>query len=720
MPPNRRNRRPPPGERPACWEAALRHWEAELHDPDAGQGSGSEDDFAHQEPTEEDAAMELGTMICEMKAKGNLTAKDACIMSWWACKSGVGGLVAQLAMAPGKSSGNYAKHFDRVLGAGVEDDDLYELRVPAYHRSTDSRVLATLSALPLHEAADEEIRSSADLRAKLEACRNTDKLPPAYWQHELVQRAPAAEPVYPYALYIDAVKFQRTDAVIGIWLCSLVSGLRQLCIVARKSELCSCGCHGQCTLHCLMTLLHWGCLHMARGVWPSTRHDGTPFTEADGARAAVSGARFGWRGVVLFVKCDMAEYVTSFGFASWSAAASPCPMCHCSHEDWGQIAGISLVDLPWRPKTFAEYQQACCACERLVRITSPGVFRTLRANLDYDRRKNGSRGRALLVDMPELGLKQGDRLVPGGDIWEVGQIDFMDPQSACRLLFWRRAAETWVRHRNPLFSEETGIVPERILVVDWLHALSLGVYKYFLATCLHILFRYDIFGVRRSTDDPPQRRPTDASMDNPEHTMSHVEFAQSVARMRAVLFTWYAEQEAAGTTHSKVQNLTPEMLGAPGAPKLGTWGAETNGILLFTRDLLRKREVAGRLPEALAVALTEGADSLAGVHNIIKESRAGACKPAAAQEFCERWKSHLHAMRKLGIEVRAKHHSIAHMCRKLLEYGTPALWACWVDESDNKLLANLALVAHRLVWSRRLLGEHRRAYGTRRAQRRRS
>ena len=132
MPRNRRL----PDERPG-WEAALRRWEAEVHDPDARQGSGSEDDFA-KEPTEEDAAMELGTMICAMKAKGNLTAKDACIMSWWACKSGVGGLVAELAMAPGKSSGNYAKHFDRVLGAGVDDDDLYELRVPTCHRSADN------------------------------------------------------------------------------------------------------------------------------------------------------------------------------------------------------------------------------------------------------------------------------------------------------------------------------------------------------------------------------------------------------------------------------------------------------------------------------------------------------------------------------------------------------------------------------------------------------
>ena len=69
------------------------------------------------------------------------------------------------------------------------------------------------------------------------------------------------------------------------------------------------------------------------------------------------------------------------------------------------------------------------------------------------------------------------------------------------------------------------------------------------------------------------------------------------------------------------------------------------------------------------------------------------------------------------IDVRATHHALGHMGVKLLEYGTPALLACWTDEGENKMLAQLALRAHRLVWSRRLISEHRLAYGTRRAQR---
>eukprot|EP00972_Heterocapsa_arctica_P010574 1552052-Heterocapsa_arctica.AAC.1 len=57
------------------------------------------------------------------------------------------------------------------------------------------------------------------------------------------------------------------------------------------------------------------------------------------------------------------EHVTSFGFPSWSTAAAPCPLCHCTAADWGNIAGIGPVTLPWRLKVFADYKRACDACE---------------------------------------------------------------------------------------------------------------------------------------------------------------------------------------------------------------------------------------------------------------------------------------------------------------------------------------------------------------------
>lgn len=680
-----------------AWEASLKSWEAELHDPDKACESDFEDDaFDEDAITPAMAAQELASMIIDMKHRGTISAKDACILSYWAAKSGVEGAVAQLAMRPGNpSTGNYSKHFDRVVNARGHDDELYVMRVPVYQRSYDCRAVSDVHLLPPLEAADEEIRGTPDMKTRLEECRDTGTLPPAYDGHAVVKGAPPHVPVYPFSLYVDAVQFQRTDAVIGFWLCSLVTGVRQLLVSLRKSELCACGCRGWCTIVCIMAMLNWSFLHMARGVAPAGRHDGSPWLESDAARAAIAGAALGWVGVVLFIKCDMMEYVTTFGFPSWSTSDSPCPLCFCSHSDWGAIAGISPVTLPWRLKTFHDYQIACSACEHLVHITSPDLFRTLRGSLEYDKRAGGSKGRSLLVDIPQLGLRKGDRLCPGGDITDVGQIDTLNPQSACRLLFWRRSAETFVRHRNPIFSEETGILPENVLVMDWLHTLSLGVYKYFISFVWHALFDVDAFSVGQCA---------------PEEF-----FFKSVARLRAVLFRWYDDETAAGREHSRVQNLTPEMVGRSAAHKLGTWGAETNGLLLFTDHLLRTLGDKIRA-DALLRSMVRGCGALIGIHNIIKE-HAGTIRASVAQAFADHVKAHLHAMRELQIPVRAKHHALSHMAYKLLEYGSPALWACWRDESENKLLAQLALRAHRSVWSRRLIAEHRLAFGTRRTQR---
>jgi hypothetical protein len=683
-----------------AWEASLTSWEAELHDPDPGDDSESDVEFDWDAVTEAVAQEELGSLIIGMKHRGTLTATDACLLCWWAHKAGVKGVVAQVAMRPGhKNTGNYSRHFDKIVNPTDHDDDLYVMTAPGYHRSTDLRVLADFSVLPPHDAADEEIRGNPGIRKLLEECRNTDTLPPAYNTHEIVRNAPEGTPVYPYALYIDAVKFQRTDNVIGIWLCSLVTGLRQLCVAMRKSEMCACGCRGWCTMYCIMTFLNWSFVHMARGLAPSARHDGSPWKESESARDIVSGASLGWRGVVLFIKSDMMEHVTSFGFPSWATDKHPCPLCHCTTADWGNIKGLSPISLPWRPKLFAEYEQACAACEIVVDINCARLFRMVRGCLKYDKRIGALaiRGRALMRDIPELRLKKGDRLQPGHDIWDVGQIDTMNPKSACRLLFWRRSAETHVRHRNPVFSEETGIVPERVLVIDWLHALSLGVYKYFISHLWHTLFEHDVYEIGRCTD--------------------HEHIVLSLGRLRVDLFNWYAAELAQGRAHSRVQSLTPEMVGTASSHKLGTWGAETNGLLLFSQHLLRVHQHQLPNPDLIR-NLVRGCDSLVGIHTIIKTHTGGRCPLGVAQDFTDHTKEHLHAMRELQIEVRAKHHALSHMGAKLLEYGTPALWACWTDEGENKMLAQLALRAHRLVWSRRLISDHRLAWGVRQVKRR--
>ena len=386
------------------------------------------------------------------------------------------------------------------------------------------------------------------------------------------------------------------------------------------------------------------------------------------------------------------ELITTFGFPFWSTHAAPCPVCFCTHDDWDAIAGISPTTLPWILKTFDDYEEACARCEFWRVLPTPELFIKVRGSLVYDASKSGNRGRVLAVDMPELGLVKGDRLEPHPRMPDVGEgFDNSAPSPDLRVLFWRRSLETSVRRRCPLFSRETGIVPEVALVVDWLHTLALGVYKWFITRFWHALFAANVFSVGEPTRD------------------GHV--VACFGRLRELLFAWYAEDAKAGRVHAPVQDLTPAMVGASAEDEhLGSWGAETNGLLLFCEPLMRR--YADTLVEN-RVHFERGLESLLVIHRAITNHKHGRLPVTEVQRFADSWKIHLHAVRALAIGFKPKHHAVAHMVHKLLECGTPHVWANWTDESDNRLLVRIALQAHRLVWARRILSEHRRGFGVR-------
>ena len=83
------------------------------------------------------------------------------------------------------------------------------------------------------------------------------------------------------------------------------------------------------------------------------------------------------------------------------------------------------------------------------------------------------------------------------------------------------------------------------------------------------------------------------------------------------------------------------------------------------------------------------------------------------QDFCNNVKTHLHAVKALGIAFKPKHHQLAHMVRNLLELGTPALWGNWREETENQDMKRIARAAHYNVWEVRILVNHRRAFGVR-------
>ena len=81
------------------------------------------------------------------------------------------------------------------------------------------------------------------------------------------------------------------------------------------------------------------------------------------------------------------------------------------------------------------------------------------------------------------------------------------------------------------------------------------------------------------------------------------------------------------------------------------------------------------------------------------------------QAFCAHVKKLWHAVRSLELTFKAKHHALSHMVEKLLKYGSPYVWGCWRDETANKALKGISRTAHRRVWHRRVLANHRAAFG---------
>jgi ribosomal protein S27AE len=106
--------------------------------------------------------------------------------------------------------------------------------------------------------------------------------------------------------------------------------------------------------------------------------------------------------------------------------------------------------------------------------------------------------------------------------------------------------------------------------------------------------------------------------------------------------------------HAKLQTLTAAMVGTHSGHALGTWGAETNGQLFFTRWRLSKYQ--HKLPEDRSIHLTRGVSSLVSIHESIKAWRKGVPPLEEIQAFADNWKLHMHALRALDIQPKPKHH----------------------------------------------------------------
>ena len=269
------------------------------------------------------------------------------------------------------------------------------------------------------------------------------------------------------------------------------------------------------------------------------------------------------------LKGDWLEYVSTIGLTMWNDVLHPCPFCKSTKDEMHDDENASTMSLPWAMATHEDYEAACTACE-LPRILSRADHAVVARALQYDRRKEGARGRVLRHDIPELHLLQGDRLEPCATMPDVGRFEdaVFDDDDTVLVMFWRRSNETRAKHRNPIFDRRIGVTLS-MLTVDSLHAFNLGPVKDYCKNAMWELILCDAWGTGAATVDE--------------------KLQSSCMLARAALFAWYnrRHQDYPWELLTRLQDLTPGMLGTQNARTLKTKAAESKGFLFFVVHLIR-------------------------------------------------------------------------------------------------------------------------------------
>ena len=451
--------------------------DADAEDPAGFQGvdeSGSEGDHAD---SPEDELLEY---MLQLLMQRTLNARQFCVAFYHMGK--LAPSVAKFGLRPDAPSGHYQRHLDACLGHSTKSDKLYALAAPSHATGTLGRSMRVLYTVPPHEAVATEMEDPTAL-AQLRSVVDRGDLPPRCYNHQIVARHGTPEaPVLPLAMFIDGVPYSINDSVVGMWCQNLATGTRHLCAVLRKRHMCRCGCKGTCTLWPVMSFFAWSFRALASAALPDQRHDG-PFGLADATRAAAAGKPI-IRGAVLFVKGDWAEYAVPLGFPSWNDGLRPRYACNCAGEALLEAIGVSLTATPWRDNTAGDYFEACAKCERTLVLTER-LYGLMKPLVQYDKRKDGARGLALIAPIPELSLLAGDRIEPSAALPDVGL--FFELRSfPAPIVVWRQSDETLTRRRSPLFDQDIGLTPSECLTEDTLHCLYLGIMHAF---CKHAVWR---------------------------------------------------------------------------------------------------------------------------------------------------------------------------------------------------------------------------------------
>ena len=617
--------------------------------------------------------------LLDVYLPSSISAEKFCSLCYWATKANMIGPASEYAKAPGGGSGTYKKILDGALGLRNVMDEYYELNIVGQHRLTPGkRVECVIPVRFVHEFVEDDFKSDEAFDSmcyKVEEAKSNNELPPCYFDHPVVL-AHSDETVVPYGIYMDGLPYSNTDSVVAIWFVNLIIGSRNLVGLVRKRLFCQCGCLGWCTFFLIMQWLHSSIQYLADKVWPNARHDGKAWKlPSDAKRAQMASIAMRLRCCIIQFRCDWPELCDRLGLPNWRSVLRPCYCCNGHGQDLFETLGNSIDKLRWHENDDQEYFDACERCEIEVNVTED-VHRDICEHLFYDRGSaRGINGRYISANFPGLGLQRFDRLEPSAALPDVGAFEALT-LFPILVTFWRTARASLCTHRSPLWDRDLGLVPSRLICIDYLHALLLGHAKKWCGHAIWCLLMANIWGRTE--------------------TYAAARVQGGVHAIKAELFYWY---ENRARTHpdqvlTRLGDLTVKMIGDRENYSFKAKGMETLGFCLFLVDMLEK--FGNFLEPEIQHRLVESGQCMIRMLTVFKEGGIN-LETWERQAMMDAWSRHMVLIAPFDIYT-PKSHAIYHMVFRSEYIGNPSYYAVLLDEGLNKDLKHCLRCCHQATF----------------------
>ena len=595
-------------------------------------------------------------LLDKYKYKG-MTADELCTISYLSTGAGAVG-VEDLCLDPQAKGDNAARTITRALG--MREDRLYWKPIPMWDSKEQRRILCSFPIRPVHEAFSAAYhRSPEDF--KVSELPEGQNLASVYYAHPVTVQV--GDKSFPVGFFSDALPHTKRDSVYCWYWSNIITGKRHLICVLREKDLCQCSCPGQCTFIAIQRLLVWTFNILAEGKWSETRDDGTAFTDW---RASMNGdLAEGLRGALCQARADLLEYVTALGFKNWSNKLRPCFCCTATKEEMFDFPEY-YADNVWSPIDAETYNRTVKSCLKRIRVNEKQL-NLLKEKLQFDHRKTGYVGLALLDDLPEVGLTAGHRLVEEGPVHDLHE--FASVEAPALLTFFNCEGDHGLNFICQLFAI-IGFTTE-ILALDVMHILDLGVLQWLLGKIFHTLITKNFAKSIHATSAGRQH--------------------DNVVRLRVEFGDYYKSFPPGERKRmSRMHNVSMKMLGKKKFPRLHAKAAETRHLLKLGQQLCYKHMP---LLGATGVDLASCTDHLINFYEVMRREPMQ-MSPLGVRLLQTHMSSFLQAWKAAGGRMVYKHHMAWHMAQQAGVTGNPRCSHTYPDEAENRHMGVVAKGLH--------------------------